>query len=138
MYYGNERLDEMLSQCDYILMSLPGTEDTRHLFDRERMLKIKEGAVIVNVGRGYVIDCDALSELIESGRLGGAGLDVTDPEPLPEDHKLWGLDRVVITPHMAGSSPNAGDRSMKVFEENLERYLSGQKMPNEIDIEKGY
>ena len=73
IYYGNKGLDEMLPQCDFVLISLPGTEDTRHLFDKERMLKMKQDAVITNVGRGYVIDCDTLAELIETGRLGGAG-----------------------------------------------------------------
>ena len=138
IYYGNEGLDAMLPKCDFVLISLPGTEDTRHLFDKQRMLKIKQGAVITNVGRGYVIDCDALAELIELGHITGAGLDVTDPEPLPKDHKLWGMDNVIITPHMAGSSPNFSERLFEVFEENLKSYLAGERMPNEIDFNKGY
>lgn len=138
MYFGDEGLDEMLAQCDFVLLSLPGTEETRHLFNREKMLKMKHGAVIINVGRGYVIDCDALADLIENGHLGGAGLDVTDPEPLNPEHKLWGLKNVIITPHVAGRSPNSKTRTLRVFEENLESYLAGGRMPNEIDFEKGY
>ena len=138
MYYGEGGLDEMLAQCDFVLISLPGTEDTRHLFDKDRMLKMKKGAVIVNVGRGYIIDCDALADMIEEGHILGAGLDVTDPEPLPAEHKLWAIDRVIITPHVAGSSPNASTRTLAVFEENLKSYLVGEKMPNEIDLSKGY
>lgn len=138
MYFGNQGLDEMLAQCDFVLLSLPGTEETRHLFSRERLLKMKKGAVIINVGRGYVIDCDALADLIENRHLGGAGLDVTDPEPLNPDHKLWGLKNVIITPHVAGRSPNSKARTLRVFEENLESYLAGGKMPNEIDFDKGY
>ncbi len=138
MYYGNEGLDDMLTKCDFILMSLPGTEETRHLFNLERMKKIKKDAVIVNVGRGYVIDCDALATLIEEGHLRGAGLDVTDPEPLPQDHRLWEMDNVVITPHMSGSSPNFSRRVYAVFEENLKSYMAGERMPNEIDLDKGY
>lgn len=138
MYYGNEGLDEMLPKCDFVLLSLPGTEETKHLFNLERMKKIKKGAVIVNVGRGYVIDCDALADLIEDGHLCGAGLDVTDPEPLPKDHRLWDMDSVVITPHMAGSSPNFSARMYDVFEENLKSYMAGGKMTNEINLDKGY
>lgn len=138
MYFGDQGLDQMLAQCDFVLLSLPGTEETRHLFSRERMLKMKKGAVIINVGRGYVIDCDALADLIENGHLGGAGLDVTNPEPLSPEHKLWGLKNVIITPHAAGRSPNSKARTLRVFEENLESYLAGGKMPNEIDFGKGY
>ena len=138
MYYGNEGLDVMLPKCDFVLLSLPGTEETKHLFNLERMKKMKKGAVIVNVGRGYVIDCDALADLIEEGHLLGAGLDVTDPEPLPGDHRLWDMDNVVITPHMAGSSPNFTARMYEIFKENLESYMAGEKMPNEIDLDKGY
>jgi len=138
IYYGDDGLDAMLSQCDFVLLSLPGTKATKHLLDRERMLKMKPGAVITNVGRGNTIDCDALADLIESGHIGGAGLDVTDPEPLNSEHKLWGLENVIITPHMAGSSPNAGARTLKVFEDNLADYIAGKKMINEIDFDKGY
>ena len=138
MFYGENGLDDMLSQCDFALISLPGTEDTRHLFDKNRMLKMKKGAVIINVGRGYIIDCDALADLIDEGHIHGAGLDVTDPEPLPDEHRLWDMDRVILTPHVAGSSPKASARTLSVFEKNLKSYLAGDKMPNEIDLSKGY
>lgn len=138
IYYGDEGLNAMLPQCDFVLLSLPGTKATKHLLDRERMLKMKPGAVITNVGRGSAIDCDALADLIEQGHIGGAGLDVTDPEPLNPEHKLWGLENVIITPHMAGSSPNAGARTLNVFEDNLADYIAGKKMINEIDFDKGY
>ncbi len=138
MYYATRGLDNMLPLCDYVLISLPGTEETRNLFNKKRMLKMKNGVVVTNVGRGYVIDCDALAELIDSGHIGGAGLDVTEPEPLNPEHKLWDLENVIITPHVAWRSPNNNDRTFKIFEENLACYLKGERMPNEIDILKGY
>lgn len=138
VYYGNAGLDEMLPLCDSVLINLPGTEQTKHLFNRQRMLKMKKGAVIVNVGRGFIIDCEALCDLIESEHIGGAGLDVTDPEPIDKESRLWGLENVVITPHMAGSSPNSSKRTLAIFEDNLKCYINGDKMPNEIDLDRGY
>ena len=138
VYYGDKGLNKMLPLCDYILISLPGTKSTKHLFDKNRMLMMKKGAVIVNVGRGYIIDCEALCDLIEQGHIAGAGLDVTDPEPLNDESGLWSKENVVITPHMAGSSPNGARRTMQIFEKNLESYLKGETMPNEIDVDRGY
>ncbi|MCK5129808.1 MAG: D-2-hydroxyacid dehydrogenase [Clostridiales bacterium] len=138
MYYGNDGLDEMLPLCDYVIITLPGTEKTRNLFDRKRLMKIKKGAIITNIGRGYIIDCDALADLLNSGHIGGAGLDVTEPEPLPEGHKLWHAQNVIITPHTAGPSPGKSKRAREVFQRNLEAYIIGQRMPTEIDFDKGY
>lgn len=138
VFYGNDGLDEMIPKCDFVLIFLPGTEQTRNLFDKQRLLKMKKGAVITNIGRGHVINSDALAELIEQGHIGGAGLDVTDPEPLNKDHKLWGLSNVIITPHVSYWSPNDKHRMVGVFEDNLKKYLENEKMPNEIDFNKGY
>ena len=138
VFYGDEGLDEMLPLCDYVLLFLPGTDRTRHLFDKQRMLKMKKGAVITNVGRGFVIDHDALAELIEQGHIGGAALDVTEPEPLNTDHKLWELKNVLITPHVSYISLNDKWRMLEVFESNLIKYIENQKMPNEVDFHKGY
>lgn len=138
IFYGDDGLDEMLPECDFVLIFLPGTESTRHLFDRKRMLKMKKGAIITNIGRGYVIDCEALADLIEEGHIGGAGLDVTDPEPLDEGNRLWKMDNVVITPHVSYLSPSDKIRMLNVFEENLKKYLKGEKMPNEVDFKRGY
>ncbi len=138
IFYGSDGLNIMLGLCDYVIITLPGTEKTRNLFDRDRMLKIKKGAILTNVGRGYVIDCDALADLLNTRHLKGAGLDVTNPEPLPEGHKLWSAENIIITPHISGPSPSKSARSRVVFENNLKAYLKGERMPTEIDFDKGY
>ncbi len=138
MFYGDKGLDEMLPACDFVLLFLPGTEKTKHLFNKERMMKMKKGAIITNIGRGNVIDTDALVQLMEEGHIGGAGLDVTDPEPLPKGHKLWKVKNAVITPHVSYASPKLKERMLDVFEANLIKYLANEKMPNEVDFEKGY
>ncbi len=138
MFYGDKGIEEMLPECDFVLLSLPGTDKTKHLFDRDKMLLIKKGAIITNVGRGNVIDCNALAELIEQRHIFGAGLDVTDPEPLPEDHKLWDMENVLITPHISYLSPQLKPRMLDIFEANLKEYTSGRRMPNEVDFSKGY
>ncbi|MGN0984696.1 MAG: D-2-hydroxyacid dehydrogenase, partial [Gemmiger sp.] len=96
---GTDRLDEELAQADLVALSLPGTPETRRLFDGPRLAKIKPGAILLNVGRGSAVDADALAEAVRSGQLYGAAVDVTDPEPLPPEHPLWGLPTVLITPH---------------------------------------
>lgn len=138
MYYGNDGLDEMLPFCDYVVITLPGTEKTRNLFDRERMLKMKMGAVLTNVGRGFIIDCNALADLLNEGYFRGAGLDVTEPEPLPKGHKLWSAKNVIISPHMSGMTPGRSYKARIVLEKNLTAFIEGKKMPNEIDFKKGY
>ena len=104
-----EDLDELLPQADVVAVTLPGTEATRGLLGRERMARIKDGAVLLNVGRGYIVDTEALCDALESGKLAGAGLDVTDPEPLPGDHRLWRIPTAVVTPPCVRVLPSEGD-----------------------------
>ena len=87
-----------------VLLSLPETPETRGLFDAKRLSRMKEGAILLNAGRGNAIDTPALCDAVESGHLRGAGLDVTDPEPLPPDHRVWGVKDIVITPHVSEGS----------------------------------
>lgn len=138
LYIGNDGIDEMLCLCDYVCICLPGTPKTRNLFDEAQLLKIKPGSIIINIGRGSIIDTDALVKLLKSGHILGAGLDVTEPEPLPQDHELWRLPNVVITPHVAGSSNNAPLRILEVFEKNLDAYLCDTDMPTKVDLEERY
>ena len=84
-----DKLDEYLPQADCVAITLPGTTATKGMFDAERMAKMKDGAILLNVGRGMIVDTDALCAALENGKLAGAGVDVTDPEPLPADHPLW-------------------------------------------------
>lgn len=96
--YGLSELDELLPRADVVALALPQSPKTVGLFGRERLLRLKEDAILLNGGRGSAVDCAALAEVLESGRLWGAGLDVTDPEPLPPEHPLWRQPRALITP----------------------------------------
>lgn len=133
-------LDELLPRADVVAVTLPGTPATRGMLSRERIGRMKQGAVVLNVGRGYVIDTEALCDALESGRLGGAGLDVTEPEPLPKGHRLWGLPTAVITPHVSGGYHlrETHERIVDIFAENLGRFLKGEGLRNQVDFETGY
>ena len=108
------------------------------MFDDAAFNAMREGAYIVNVTRGPIIGADSIVRALQSGRLGGAGLDVTPIEPLPEDHILWTFPNVVITPHTAGASQFRARRNVKRFIENLPKYRNGQQLEGEIDKQKGF
>jgi phosphoglycerate dehydrogenase-like enzyme len=139
MLYGGEGLDELLRRSDHVCLCLPGTPQTRGLVDRRRLGLMKRTACIYNIGRGYTLDTDALVDALLSGAIAGAGLDVTDPEPLPPGHRLWDVPNAVITPHTAGlTQPNWGKRVMEVFERNLEAYAAGLPLPGAVDRANRY
>lgn len=133
-------LDSLLPRADVVAVTLPGTPATRGMLDKNRIALMKPGAVVLNVGRGYIIDTEALCDALESGRLGGAGLDVTEPEPLPGDHRLWGIPTAVITPHVSGGYHlhETHERIVDIFIENLSRFLRGGELKNQVDFETGY
>ena len=133
-----EKLHEALSQADYIFSTLPFTEKTRHLLDRAAFAAVKPGAILVNIGRGGTIDHEALLEALEDGRLAGAGLDVTEPEPLPEGHTLWKAPNVIITPHCSAWSDATDVRRYDTFLRLLGMFLRGETLPGQIDFEAGY
>ena len=133
-----EQLHEALAEADYIFSTLPMTEKTRHLLNREAFLAVKPGAILVNVGRGATIDHEALLEALKSGRLGGAGLDVTEPEPLPEGHPLWSAPNTIITPHCSAWSDATDFRRYDTFLRLLGLYLEGKELPGQIDFDAGY
>ena len=134
-----DRLDEVLSRMDYVFVSLPATPETVGLFDRERLRTLKPGAGIVNVGRGSTFDYDALAELVADGHLGGAVIDVFDQEPLPPESPLWSAPGIVVTPHV---SADDGDHyvpiTLRLFFDNLRRYLAGEPLRNRVDPALGY
>lgn len=140
--YTTERLDELLPRADFVSLSLPNTPNTIHLMDERRLRLMKPGAFLLNVGRGSAIDTDALCKVLEEGHLGGCGVDVTDPEPLPADHPLWGAPRMVITPHISGNYhlQETFERIVRIAGRNLEKFLAGQKgqMENQVDFQTGY
>jgi phosphoglycerate dehydrogenase-like enzyme len=132
------RLGDLLAACDVLVLALPLSDATRGVLGAEQVAQIKPGAVIVNVGRGAVIDQDAMLRALESGALGGAVLDVTDPEPLPDGHPLWRALNTIITPHVSGGSPRMLDNVMAIFAENLRRYANDEPLLNIVRRDAGY
>ena len=135
-----DQLDRLLPKADVVALSLPETPETVGIINRERVGLMKPTAILLNVGRGNAIDTDALCDALESGRLGGAGLDVTSPEPLPSDHRLWRLRNAVITPHISGGFQLQAtqDRIMQIIVDNFGRYTRGEKLANVVDFTLGY
>jgi len=122
-------LDEILPGTDIVVSMLPGGDATRHIINAEFLAKLRDGAVVVNAGRGGAVDADALLAELNSGRL-RAALDVTDPEPLPPGHPLWTAPGLVLTPHVAGSTAGAKRRALMVALEQITTYASGGTPPN--------
>jgi phosphoglycerate dehydrogenase-like enzyme len=137
-YVGlSHELHELAAQADVIVNALPLTPGTRDLLDGEFFSAVKPGAIFINVGRGQTVVTDDLVVALESGRLSGAGLDVTEPEPLPTDSPLWQRDDVIITPHVAGRGGER-ERHTVLLIENLRRYIAGDRLLNVVDPKKGY
>lgn len=138
--YRMDQIDDILPQCDIVALCLPNHPETEGLFNRERIAKMKQGAFLLNVGRGSAVDTEALCDALESGALAGAGLDVVEPEPLPENHRLWSIKTAMITPHCAGGD-QFGEIYPSIIEvwcENLRRLQADEPMLNRVDIETGY
>jgi len=114
-------IDDALARTDFLVLASPLTETTRRLISREEFVTLPPDAVIVNIARGKLVDTDALVWALREGTIGGAALDVTDPEPLPEDHPLWVFDDVLITPHIGGETPHNWERLANIIERNLRR-----------------
>ncbi len=135
------RPDELLTllpQADVVAIAVPLTDETRGLFNAAAFAAMKPGSYLVNIARGQVVDTAALLAALQSGRLAGACLDVTDPEPLPADHPLWKLPNVVITPHVASRAQLTDDRAWELFRENLRRFDAAEPLLNAVDPVAGY
>ena len=130
--YTMEALDEILPRADIVAMVLPGGPETFRLIDAARISRMKDGAYLLNAGRGTSVDQEALLQALTAGKLGGAALDVTDPEPLPADHPFWDLDNLLLTPHAAGKFflPETLNRIIHIAAGNLRAYLAGEAMRN--------
>ena len=138
--YLMDKIDELLPTVDVVALSLPSTKDTYKMFSMERLKLMKKGAAILNVGRGNVLDTDALCDLVESGYLLGAGLDVTDPEPLPKDHRIWDIENIIITPHISGGYhiPETLEKIVQISAKNLKSFINGEELMNIVDFSTGY
>ncbi|MFF5208822.1 2-hydroxyacid dehydrogenase [Streptosporangium sp. NPDC000396] len=129
--HGQDELPELLPQADVVVLLVPSTPATAGMVNADFLAGMKDGAVLVNAARGGVVDTGALVTELEKGRI-LAALDVTDPEPLPQEHPLWTAPGVFITPHVAGSTPASGRRMLKLLRSQLLRYLAGEPLKNVI------
>jgi phosphoglycerate dehydrogenase-like enzyme len=133
-----DKLLPFAGRADVIVDTLPLTQDTKGIFDRKLFDAAKRGALFINVGRGGTVVTADLVAALQDGSLGGAGLDVTDPEPLPADHPLWHAPNVLITPHVSAALEGNEKPRWILAKENLRRYVAGDKLLSEVDVAKGY
>ena len=133
-----ERLDELLKEADYLAVAIPITDRTRGLLGARELALMKPTAYLFIMSRGGIVDQDALSEALKSGRLAGAGIDATDPEPLPAEHPLWELPNVLISPHSSGASRQTTERGRAILRENVRRFLAGEPLLNVCDKRAGF
>ena len=133
-----DEFSELAAEADVIVNAAPLTPETTGMFDAAFFSRMKSTAYFINIGRGRSVVTDDLVAALEAGELAGAGLDVTDPEPLPQGHPLWRLPNVIITPHIAGSSVEAVERQRTLVRENIRRYVAGEPMLSVVDVGRGY
>ncbi len=133
-----EALDTLLAASDVLFLCPPLTDRTRHMIDAAAIARMKRGAILINVGRGPLVDEDALAEALESGHLDSAGLDVTPDEPPRPDSRLWTAPNLVITPHVGGQSARRIDAMTDFFCDNLRRHLEGRPLRNLVDKQLGF
>lgn len=135
-----DMLDELLPKADIVALSLPNSAQTRGLITKERLALMKNDALLLNIGRGAAICTDALVEALQNGEIGGAALDVTDPEPLPSDHPLWQCKNALITPHISGGfgQMRVYDTFISICMENIGHFKAGEEMRNPVDFSTGY
>ena len=124
-------LDSLLPQAEIVILILPSTAESHHLIGSRQLALMRQGALLVNAARGPVVDTDALVAALNSGRI-RAALDVTDPEPLPEGHPLWSCPNLMLTPHVAGSSPQFAPRAVRTAANELRRYMKGEPLHNVV------
>jgi phosphoglycerate dehydrogenase-like enzyme len=131
-------LPYLLEESDYVVIALPLTPESRGLIGEPELRTMKPNAVIVNIGRGAIIDEAALARALKEGWIAGAALDVFQQEPLSPESELWGLENVIVTPHISGGTPRYMERAVGLFCDNLRRYLAGDALRNIVDPARGY
>lgn len=138
LVYSSRELTDIVRYYDYVVLAAPLTQETRGLVDAKVLGAMKPSASLINVGRGQLVETGALIDALASGSIAGAALDVVDPEPLPEGHALWGMENVIITPHMCGDTADYLDDLGRLFVDNLKRYCNGEPLENVVDKALGY
>lgn len=136
--YPAEATHSMLAECDYVVITLPLTPKTHHLFDEALLRDMKPTSYLINVGRGAIINEKDLLKALKKGWIAGAGLDVFETEPLPDESPLWQMNNVILTPHVSGFTPHYDERVVDLFCANLRRYLAGEPLFNLVNRAKGY
>ncbi len=136
---ATEALDALLPDTEFLILACPLTPATRNLMDRRRLALLPQGAGVVNIGRGALLDQDALCDLLDGGHLGGAVLDVFTPEPVPPGHRLWTTRNLIATPHVSADDPlRYNPDSLDIFFRNLQAWQAGGALPNRVDLVQGY
>ncbi len=131
-------LPALLGESDFVVLAVPLTPETRHLIGEAELRAMKPAGVLINIARGPVVDEAALVRALKEGWIAGAGLDVFEQEPLPPESELWGLENVILSPHISGGTEIYNQRAVDIFCENLRRYLAGEPLMNLADPERGY
>lgn len=137
-FFGPDERIELIRESDYLTVTLPGTKQTHGFIGAQEIAAMRPGAYIVNIGRGEVIDEAAMIEALKAGKIGGAGLDVFEKEPLPKESPLWDIESVILTPHMSGANRGYLDKASALFADNLRRFVAGQPLLNVVDRALGY
>ncbi|MGH7863400.1 MAG: D-2-hydroxyacid dehydrogenase [Candidatus Binataceae bacterium] len=137
-WYGPGERDAVMRESDYLTVTLPSTPLTRHFIGPNEIAAMRPGAYIVNIGRGDVIDEPALIAALSEKKIGGAGLDVFEKEPLARESPLWELESAILTPHMSGASRSYVDKACELFADNLRRFRAGRPLLNQVDPQHGY
>lgn len=136
--YRLDKVHDMLSQCDVVVITIPYTEKTHHLIGESMISKMKDQVLLVNVSRGSIIEEESLIQYLKSGKIMGAALDVFEQEPLAENHPLWDLENVIITPHNSWISEMRNERRFDIIYENLKCFIQNKPLKNVVDLQKGY
>ncbi len=136
--YPHTQLPKLFGAVDFVVVSVPFTPETTRLIGETELRAMKPGAFFINISRGSVVDQPVLIRALKEGWIAGAAIDVTDPEPLPADSKLWEAPNIIITAHIAGGTFGTGGRTAELFCDNLKRYLGGKPLVNLVDRARGY
>lgn len=136
--YSIDRINDVVKECDFVVVSVPYTDATHHLLNENVFSCMKDGTYLINIARGNIIDEQSLISNLTSGKIKKAALDVFEVEPLPEDSPLWNMDNVVITPHNSWASEMSNKRRFEIAYKNMKKYIDNEELVNAIDLSKGY